>query len=99
MGRARSMVNVAETGRRKEGFAVRTTNPDHLVSRVLSPTNVSFRRVAARYAARRPRARRADNLREIAHEQLAARRIGRSRNIRIERDSLLQLGRFKTWTM
>ncbi|MGO9102226.1 MAG: DNA-binding protein [Mycobacterium sp.] len=35
----------------------------------------------------------------IAHEQLEARRIGRSRNIRIERESLLQLGRFKTWTM
>jgi excisionase family DNA binding protein len=35
----------------------------------------------------------------IAHEQLDARRIGRSRNIRIDRESLLQLGRYKTWTM
>jgi hypothetical protein len=35
----------------------------------------------------------------IAHEQLDARRIGRSRNIRIDRESLMQLGRFKTWTM
>ncbi|MGO8965733.1 hypothetical protein [Mycobacterium sp.] len=35
----------------------------------------------------------------IAHEQLDARRIGRSRNIRIERESLLRLGRFKPWTM
>jgi excisionase family DNA binding protein len=35
----------------------------------------------------------------IAHEQLDARRIGRSRNIRIERESLLQLGQFKTWAM
>ncbi|SPM35789.1 hypothetical protein MRAB57_3619, partial [Mycobacterium rhizamassiliense] len=34
----------------------------------------------------------------IAHEQLDARRIGTSRNIRIDRESLLQLGRFKTWT-
>ena len=34
----------------------------------------------------------------IAHEQLDARRIGRSRNIRIDRESLLRLGRFKTWT-
>jgi hypothetical protein len=32
----------------------------------------------------------------IAHEQLDARRIGSSRSIRIERESLLQLGRFKT---
>jgi hypothetical protein len=35
----------------------------------------------------------------IAHEQLDARRIGRSRNICIERESLLQLGRFKVWTI
>jgi hypothetical protein len=35
----------------------------------------------------------------IAHQQLDARRIGKSRNIRIERESLLELGRFKTWTM
>ncbi len=34
----------------------------------------------------------------IAHEQLDARRIGSSRSIRIERESLLQLGRFKTST-
>jgi hypothetical protein len=35
----------------------------------------------------------------IAHEQLDARRIGRSRNIRIDRESLLQLGRFRVWTI
>jgi hypothetical protein len=34
----------------------------------------------------------------IAHQHLDARCIGRSRNIRIERESLLQLGQFKTWT-
>jgi hypothetical protein len=33
----------------------------------------------------------------IAHEQLEARRIGESRNIRIDRESLLQFGRFKSW--
>ncbi|MDT5187596.1 MAG: hypothetical protein QOI29_5754, partial [Mycobacterium sp.] len=35
----------------------------------------------------------------IGHEQLDARRVGRSRSIRIDRESLLQLGRFKTWMM
>jgi hypothetical protein len=35
----------------------------------------------------------------IAHEQLDARRIGRSRSIRIDRESLLQLGRYRTWAM
>ncbi|ORJ57778.1 helix-turn-helix domain-containing protein [Mycobacterium simiae] len=34
----------------------------------------------------------------IAHEQLDARRIGRSRNVRIDRESLLRLGRFAAWT-
>jgi hypothetical protein len=33
----------------------------------------------------------------VAQEQLDARRIGRSRNIRIERESLRQLGRFRAW--
>jgi hypothetical protein len=33
----------------------------------------------------------------IAHKQLDARRIGCSRSIRIDRESLLQLGRFLTW--
>jgi len=33
----------------------------------------------------------------IAHEQLDARRIGSGRAIRIDRDSLLQLGRTRTW--
>jgi hypothetical protein len=37
--------------------------------------------------------------RTIAREQLDARRIGRSRNIPIDRESLLQLGRLKAWTM
>lgn len=33
----------------------------------------------------------------IAHEQLEARRIGDSRTLRIERDSLLQLGKWRRW--
>lgn len=33
----------------------------------------------------------------IAHEQLDARRIGSGRTIRIDRDSLLQLGRISIW--
>ncbi|MGO9033002.1 helix-turn-helix domain-containing protein [Mycobacterium sp.] len=34
----------------------------------------------------------------IAHEQLEACRIGSSRAIRIDPESLLQLGQFKSWT-
>ena len=34
----------------------------------------------------------------IAHEQLEARRIGSSRAIRIDPESLLRLGQFKSWT-
>lgn len=34
----------------------------------------------------------------VAHEQLDARRIGATRNLRIDRESLLQLGRFRSWT-
>jgi hypothetical protein len=33
-----------------------------------------------------------------AHEELDARRIGSTKAIRIDRESLLQLGRFKSWT-
>jgi hypothetical protein len=33
----------------------------------------------------------------IAHEQLDARRIGSGRAIRIDRESLLQLGRIRMW--
>ena len=33
----------------------------------------------------------------IAHEQLEARRIGDSRTLRIDRDSLLQLGKWRRW--
>ena len=35
----------------------------------------------------------------IAHEQLDARRIGSSRSIRIDRESLLQLGRYRSSAM
>lgn len=34
----------------------------------------------------------------IAHEQLDARRIGSGRAIRIDRDSLLELGKIRMWT-
>lgn len=33
----------------------------------------------------------------IAHEQLEARRIGDSRTLRVDRDSLLQLGKWRRW--
>lgn len=33
----------------------------------------------------------------IAHEQLEARRIGDSRTLRIDRDSLLELGKWRRW--
>lgn len=33
----------------------------------------------------------------IAQEQLEARRIGDSRTLRIDRDSLLQLGKWRRW--
>lgn len=36
--------------------------------------------------------------RMIAHEQLDARRIGNSRSIRIDRTSLLNLGRIRIWS-
>jgi hypothetical protein len=34
----------------------------------------------------------------IAYEQLDARRIGGTKTLRIDRESLLKLGRFRTWT-
>ena len=34
----------------------------------------------------------------IAYEQLDARRIGSTRAIRIDRESLMELGRFRRWT-
>jgi hypothetical protein len=33
----------------------------------------------------------------IAHQQLEARRIGSSKTIRVDRDSLLELGRYRAW--
>ncbi len=39
-----------------------STNPDHLVSSVASPTNVPPLRIADRYAAGRPRTRRGGQL-------------------------------------
>ncbi|MGV0906262.1 hypothetical protein [Mycobacterium novum] len=33
----------------------------------------------------------------IAHQQLEARRIGSSKTIRVDRDSLLELGRYRVW--
>jgi hypothetical protein len=36
--------------------------------------------------------------RMIAHEQLEARRIGGTKAIRIDRESLMELGQFRRWT-
>jgi hypothetical protein len=36
--------------------------------------------------------------RMIAHEQLDARRIGSTKAIRVDRESLMELGRFRRWT-
>jgi hypothetical protein len=34
----------------------------------------------------------------IAHEQLEARRVGSTKAIRVDRESLMELGRFRRWT-
>ena len=55
MGSARSVFNLAAPGERRECYVHRTTNPDHLGPSAPSPTNVPPLRIAARYAAGRPR--------------------------------------------
>ena len=53
MGSAGSVFNLAALGERKECRVIRTTNPDHLIPRGPSPTNVLPLRIAARYVAGR----------------------------------------------
>jgi hypothetical protein len=58
MGSARSVFSLAVPGERSECHVIRTTNPDHLVPHPPAPTNMPPLRIAARYAAGRPRAQR-----------------------------------------
>jgi hypothetical protein len=60
MGSARSVFNLAAPDERRECRAPHSTNPDHLIPSKPSPMNVPPRRIAARYAAGRPRAPRRD---------------------------------------
>ena len=55
MGSARSVFSLAAPGGRRECCVFRSTNPDHLVPSVPSPTNVPPLRTADRYAAGRKR--------------------------------------------
>lgn len=55
MGSARSVFSLAALDERRDCRVIRTTNPDHLVPSAPSPTNVPPLRIAARYAAGRPR--------------------------------------------
>ena len=57
IGGARSVFNLAAPGERRE-YVPRSTNPDRLVPSAPSPRNVPPLRIAARYGAGRPRARR-----------------------------------------
>jgi hypothetical protein len=60
VGGASNVFSLATSDQRRKCSVHRTTNPDHLVSRAPSPTNVPPLRIAARYAAGRPRAPRPD---------------------------------------
>ena len=55
VGGASNVFSLVPTDKRSECFVTRTTNPDHLVPSTPSPTNVPPLRIAARYAAGRPR--------------------------------------------
>jgi hypothetical protein len=58
IGGARTVFSLAALDERRECDGQRTTNPDHLVASAPSPTNVRPLRIAARYAAGRPRSSR-----------------------------------------
>ena len=58
IGSARSVFSLAAPDEKRECFVTRTTNPDHLVPRAASTTNLPALRIADRYAAGRPRAPR-----------------------------------------
>lgn len=51
MGSASSVFNLAEMGERRDCYVVRSTNPNHLVPNVPSPSNVPPLRIADRYVA------------------------------------------------
>jgi hypothetical protein len=53
MGSAGTVFNLAALGERKECVVIRTTDPDHQVPSMLSPTNAPPLRIADRYAAGR----------------------------------------------
>ncbi|MGB8505524.1 hypothetical protein [Mycobacterium sp.] len=55
IGGVRTVFSLAALDERHECYVHRTTNPDHLVPSAGSPTNVPPLRIAARYAAGRPR--------------------------------------------
>ncbi len=57
---ASNVFSLATPDQRRKCSVHRTTNPDHLIPSGPSPTNVSPLRIAARYAAGRPRAARRD---------------------------------------
>jgi hypothetical protein len=52
---ASNVFSLAAPDKRRECSVTRTTNPDHLVPRAPSPTNVPPLRITGRYAAGRPR--------------------------------------------
>src|SRR6516164_5388113 len=54
-GGARTVFNLATLEERRECYVHRATNPDHLIPSKPTPTNLPPLRVAARYAAGRPR--------------------------------------------
>ena len=55
LGGARTMISLATLDERRECQVHRVTKPDHLLPSAGSPTNAPPLRIAARYAAGRPR--------------------------------------------
>ena len=53
MGSARSVFSLAAPDERRDCHVTRTTNPDHLIPRGPSPTNLPPLRIAARYSSGR----------------------------------------------
>jgi hypothetical protein len=54
MGSARSVFSLAALDERRDCRVIRTTNPEHLISRAPAPTNLLPLRIAARYSSGRP---------------------------------------------
>ncbi|HME78733.1 MAG TPA: hypothetical protein VKI00_24695 [Mycobacterium sp.] len=57
MGSARSVFSLVALDEQRDCHVTRTTNPDHLIPRKPSPTNVPPLRIAARYSSGRRRAK------------------------------------------